>query len=245
MTVRLGTKAETLARLESEVTLSHIKPQLAFTVAEWRKGPDGILASIAERFPDGTVVVRSSATSEDTASESKAGVHTSLLDVDSGDPKSVARAVETVIASYAECAPGDQVLVQEQLGNIHLCGVLFTRDLTTLAPYYVFNYDDLTGATDTVTSGTGRSLKTYVCFRGAEPSVRDPTLANVIAAAQEIEGLVKSDRLEMELAVDRGGRVWVFQVRPITTPVPELAPDGVIDVRVARVRSASGRKSTP
>ncbi len=133
MTERLGTKAETLARLESAVTLGHIKPQLAFTVEEWGEGPEDIVASIARRFEDHTVVVRSSATSEDTPSESKAGLHTSLLDVDSADPACVARAVETVIASYTAGVPGDQVLVQEQLGDIHLCGVLFTRDLATLA----------------------------------------------------------------------------------------------------------------
>ena len=229
MTVRLGTKAETLARLESEVTLSNIKPQFAFAVEQWRDGPDDIVASIAQRFRDRTVVVRSSAASEDTASQSKAGAHASMLDVDGADAESVTRAVETVIASYAQGVLGDQVLVQEQLGNIHLSGVLFTRDLTTLAPYYVFNYDDLTGATDAVTSGTGRSLKTYVRFRRAEPPVGDAALASVIAAAQEIERLVESDRLEMELAVDRDGLVWMFQVRPITTPVPELASDEVIE----------------
>ena len=229
MTVRLGTKAETLARLESEVTLSHIKPQLSFTVEEWGQGPDAKVASIAKCFPDRTVVVRSSGASEDTASESKAGAYASLLNVNSADPESVTRAVETVIASYAEGAPGDQVLVQEQLRDIQLCGVLFTRDLTTLAPYYVFNYDDLTGSTHTVTSGTGRSLKTYVRFRRTEAPVRDPALARVIAVAQEIEGLVESDRLEMELAVDRDGRAWVFQVRAITTPVSELASDEAIE----------------
>ena len=136
-------------------------------------------------------------------------------------------AVEAVIASYTDGVPEDQVMVQEQLGDIRLCGVLFTRDLTTLAPYYVFNYDDLTGTTEAVTSGTGRSLKTYVRFRRAEAPITDPALASVIAVAQEIEKLVESDHLEMELAVAQDGRVWVFQVRPITTPVP-LLPTKVV-----------------
>ena len=47
--------------------------------------------------------------------------------------------------------------------------VLMSRDLDTLAPYYVLNYDDATGSTDSVTSGRRRS-KTYVRFRDAEQS---------------------------------------------------------------------------
>ncbi len=165
--MRLGTKAETLARLESEVTLSKVKPQFVFTVEDWGNAPTDIVEAITRAFSHETVVVRSSTLSEDSASDSKAGVHSSVLDVDADDAESVARAVRTVIASYGEGSPGDQVLVQGQLIDIHLSGVLFTRDLTTLAPYYVFNYDDLTGVSDSVTSGTGHSLKTYVRFRRA------------------------------------------------------------------------------
>ena len=39
--------------------------------------------------------------------------------------------------------------------NIYSSGVIFTKDLETGANYYVINYDDVTGKTNTVTSGQG------------------------------------------------------------------------------------------
>ncbi len=42
------------------------------------------------------------------------------------------------------------------ISNILLSGVVFTKDINTGAPYYVINYDDISGLKDTVTSGSGK-----------------------------------------------------------------------------------------
>ena len=39
------------------------------------------------------------------------------------------------------------------VSSINCSGVVFNRDLNTAANYYVINYDDVSGKSDTVTSG--------------------------------------------------------------------------------------------
>ena len=39
--------------------------------------------------------------------------------------------------------------------NIKSSGVVFTKDIENGTDYYVINYDDVTGKTNTVTSGSG------------------------------------------------------------------------------------------
>ena len=43
-------------------------------------------------------------------------------------------------------------------------GVAFTKDLENGANYYVINYDDVTGKTNTVTSGQGHYLIEFYIF---------------------------------------------------------------------------------
>ena len=40
------------------------------------------------------------------------------------------------------------------ISSINCSGVVFNRDLNTAANYYVINYDDISGKSDTVTSGS-------------------------------------------------------------------------------------------
>lgn len=210
-----GTKAQTLARLAPLVRRSCIQPQVTFGVADWRGDASSLCHQIAREFAGRHLVVRSSARTEDTFETSHAGRYTSLLDVPASDQAAIQEAVAKVIASYGEGSPEDQVLVQPQVQAIRLSGVLFTRDLTTLAPYQTFEYDDHSRRSDTVTSGRGRNLKAYVRFRGATCGFDDDALRAVFDAAGEIEDLVGLDRLEIELAVDVAGTVWTLQVRPI------------------------------
>ena len=44
------------------------------------------------------------------------------------------------------------------------CGVIFTHELNTGAPYYVINYDDKSGSTDSVTSEAVSTLTEHYTF---------------------------------------------------------------------------------
>lgn len=214
--VRLGTKAETLSRLQGHLHHASVHPQLLFDVSTWRKDPENVLSEVRDFFAENTlVIVRSSARSEDSVEGSHAGEFLSVSGVCPHDPGALRSAILRVISSYPGDDVDNQFFLQEQLTDVAMSGVLLTRDLDTLAPYYVVNFDEVSGATDTVTSGQASRLRTYVRFRGCTAPFPNPSLRNLIEAAREIEQLVGTDCLDIEFGLDRSGRVWIFQVRPI------------------------------
>ena len=224
----LGTKAETLARLEGRVTSSRIEPQITFSVNEWQADRTSFMQAIAAQFPEDPLIVRSSSAREDDWSTSGAGRFVSSGDVAAGDPHALAEAVDAVIASYgdAQSSGDDQVLVQSQVRNVAFAGVVLTCGLATGAPYYRINIET-GGSTDVVTAGREGRLRTVTLARkhtGRLDEV-DPALVPVIEAVQEIENLVSWERLDIELAVGADGQVHVFQVRPLVVEHAEIELD--------------------
>jgi hypothetical protein len=222
-----GTKAETLERLGPRLTRSAVPEFLHFTVEEWNHGDrDRLLAGIAERFARADVIVRSSASTEDGSQEAQAGAFLSVPDVPAASRERLSEAIERVVASYRERStttsvgeddPRSQVIVQRMIGDVLLSGVLFTQDLSTGAPYYVINYDDETGRTETIAAGTGYANRTLYVLRDAVAQLTSPRFQRVLEAVREIEALVGGTCLDIEFALDRDLQVQLFQVRQITT----------------------------
>ena len=103
------------------------------------------------------VAVRSSASSEDGGEQSLAGKFDTVLNVAANNQAELAEAIQTVIESYGRADdPSDEVIIQEMVVNPSMSGVLFTYDHTNSSPYFVINYDDMSGKTNTVTSGDGQ-----------------------------------------------------------------------------------------
>jgi choline kinase len=214
----LGTKAQTLRRLRRMVKSSRIEDQVSFTVGEWRENTKQVLLDIQKYFPDQHLVIRSSALSEDGFSNSNAGAYTSLLNIDGRDPNTLQSAIEHVIGSYTDNNPENQVLVQPMLANVIASGVAFTRSLSNGAPYYQVNYDDTSGSTESITSGTSDNHKTLVMQRNADPqSANIPdNLRSLLPALREIESLLGYDSLDVEFAITADAGLHILQVRPIT-----------------------------
>jgi phosphohistidine swiveling domain-containing protein len=102
------------------------------------------------------------------------------------------------------------------LSNVIASGVIFTRTLANGAPYYFVNYDDITGSTDSITSGTSKMHKSLVMRRDCNkdnPNI-PPELSCLLPAVREIESLLNYDSLDIEFALSKN-KLFILQIRPI------------------------------
>lgn len=208
------TKAETLADLAPLLTKAQVPELLHFTLEEWAGEREPLLDRISDTFGERLVVVRSSAMAEDSEDSSMAGQFDSILSVDPGDKSGLAQAIDQVAASL----PGDRrdrILVQEMARNMVASGVIMTFDVSRGAPYYSIEFDDETGRTDVVTSGSGSHKSLYV-FRGAPREyVKSDRVRAFLDLAEELEKLTNSAAIDIEFGLDRDNRLHLFQVRRI------------------------------
>jgi len=167
------------------------------------------------------VVVRSSAADEDGNATSSAGEYDSVLNIPSDSKSEIINAINIVISSYKKkrnVLTGDKVIVQEMVKNISMSGVVFTHDLNTGAPYYVVNYDDKSGLTDTVTSGNcSHANRVLYIYRNSIDSLHSARFIKLVNAIQELEQLIGSVFLDIEFALDEELTPYLLQVRKITT----------------------------
>ena len=211
----LSTKANTLKLLRPLLKKARIEKAFVFRAGDYDKDRIAILDQIQENFLD-KVVVRSSAIDEDTELTSRAGYYESVLDVPVGDRQQLAAAVEGVLDCYSRKGLSNeyhQVLVQKQTENVRLSGVIFTQMPDTCAPYYLINYDDSSGRTDTVTAGLAG--QTMIVAKTETDDLDLGIWEDVLAAVKEIESLIPGLALDIEFGVDRDDSVVIYQVRPL------------------------------
>ena len=214
-------KARTLEWVKSKISLFKVPELEVFDTATYAAAPDSLVLRIQSRFRGRAVVVRSSAADEDGKHSALAGEYDSVLNVPSHDTAELKAAIEHVIASYERKgirSGRDEILIQEMISDVSMSGVVFTHDLNTGAPYYVINYDDESGLTNTVTSGGGQyANRTLYIHRGAAQAVRSERFQNLLRAVHELETAMDSRFLDVEFALGADLTPYLFQVRAITT----------------------------
>lgn len=218
---QFGSKAETLSRLDGQLKSCSIPQFRYFDLARWQVSRHEVLAEIADLANgEGAVIVRSSARNEDSELYAQAGAFLSVPHIPPTDMAAVTSAVEEVFASYYGASTGehpeDQILVQKMVDRVSVSGVIFTQILSSGAPYYVVNYDDETGSTDSVTSGTGYANRTIYIHRDHSDMVGSERFLQLISAVREIEEFTGESCLDIEFAIDKEHHIQLFQVRRIT-----------------------------
>ena len=101
---------------------------------------------LIRKFRNKKIILRSSANDEDQLTGSNAGKYDSLV-LKKLSEKSLLTSTKKIIKKFK--SNNDKVIFQEYLEKPDMSGVIFTRDINNLAPYYVFNYD-LSGKTNLI-----------------------------------------------------------------------------------------------
>jgi len=212
--VQFGTKAQTLSGLKAVIQTAEVLPVLSFSVSYYQSNKKEILADI-QLFSKENVVIRSSAQNEDCLEGSNAGHYESVLDVPTRNVDTLESAIGRVIGSY-DNEPLNEILIQPMLKTVSCAGVAFTCDIDSLAPYYVINYD-LSGSTDSITSGTETQHRTYVQFKESPHTAECNNIAALIESLKELEKLFNHPFLDVEFAFTSDGKLYILQVRPVST----------------------------
>lgn len=200
-------KASTLEQLLSAAPTDFvIDPFLAFTVVQWQRDPEEILAHILDSLSGETFIVRSSTVAE-SEQRSSAGAYGSVSGV-GRDTLALRDAVTSVVGTYTRDgrrpAAADRVIVQQQVTRPRVAGVVTTLDDTAL-PYFTIAYDT-SGRTNAVTRGE-RSTVVRI-RRGAAPP---DAWSGVVAAAAQVCRIMSDQDLVIEFAQDDFDLVHVFQ----------------------------------
>tara|TARA_Y100000389_G_scaffold201899_1_gene245727 strand:+ start:191 stop:2548 length:2358 start_codon:yes stop_codon:yes gene_type:complete len=205
----------------SKVTLFKVPNMLYFSNVLIKDNLKFVLDKIKNTFNDCTLAIRSSAADEDSENNSIAGGYSSVLNVPAHDEKKIIEAINSVIDSYKKKRPlllNDEVIIQEMLQNTNMSGVVFTYDLNTGAPYYVINYDDKSGITNTVTSGSGEfANRTLYVHRHSIDKLHSDRFKKLLKAVQELEYVLGNEFLDIEFALGDDLKTHLLQVRKITT----------------------------
>jgi len=209
------TKAETLEALSGVIKTGKILNQFRFTTSRWSSEPQKVLEDFLKKHPKWShepLIVRSSGIAEDSKTESLAGHFETVSNV-IGE-KALIAAIHTVQKSFPEKSSDDQIFLQPMLKDISISGVAFTTDPNNAGFYYIINYDDHSGDTDTVTSGASNDLKTVYHAKGAKkPNCK--WISRLLIMLEELESLFENNALDVEFAVDKKENIILLQVRPL------------------------------
>jgi len=209
--IQFTTKANTLNCLENRLSYAKVLPQYCFTVSQWLDNNESIESF--ENLPSWlykNVIVRSSGLAEDSSQESLAGHFTSIAHVQG--IKALNQATNKVVESLRGNTE-NQIFIQPMLENVRISGVAFTRDPNNFGHYYVINYDDQSGKTNTVTDGSTNALTTFYSAKFFKPKL-EAWMNQLLKLLEELETLFQLDALDVEFALSND-KLILLQVRPL------------------------------
>lgn len=209
--ITFGTKAETLDKLRGVIKEAIILPQLRFTSLEWKISSDLLLEKLSkEEWAGQSLIARSSGLSEDGYENSLAGHYVSVANLCGREE--IISGIEKVVNSF-DNNDNNQIFLQPMLSNVAISGVAFSREPSSGGPYVVINYDDITGSTDTVTSGVTNDLRTLYVFKDKRTH-SNSQIEKVLRLIYELEEILGIETLDIEFAFDDKD-LYLFQVRPL------------------------------
>ena len=215
--MNLASKADTILKLKNYNLKFSIPLTYVFKTKEWEDSKNKIIKLIKNKFKS-KIVIRSSSYDEDLKNQSQAGKYLSILNVNAKNEKKLEKLINRVIKSYKKKNINNKVIIQKQITNVSMSGVIFTHELTNGSPYYVINYDDKSKKTDTVTSGFGEdSNKKLIIYRNGLKSLKSKRFQKLLSCVIDLEKKINNEYLDIEFVVDTNFKIYLLQVRNIST----------------------------
>lgn len=202
-------KARNLESLYGKLQSAKILPLVVTSKVDFQKNTQKILDEISN-FHVASVVIRSSSKAEDSKESSCAGMFKSLLNIKT-DKESLSQAILEVGDSML--CEDDEILIQPMLKKIAMCGVAFSVDKDTFAPYFCIEFDR-SGSTHAITDGSSRNKCSFFAHRDID-EIKDKDLERVIFLIKELEKLFSYNFLDIEFAITESGDLYCFQMRPL------------------------------
>jgi len=190
----------------------HINPQLE----------KEILDSVHQKFGNKKLVIRSSATCEDSIFFSGAGQYESFLNID--EDEKIITAIKKIYASlfsnnsklYSKIyginlkKESMAILIQE-VAPVVKSGVMFSCNPIDLQKKYII--ESANGLGTNVVEGTGRIKHLEINYEEKE-NIDDKEICKLISIIDKIKEKFKYD-VDIEWGIDAVGKVYIFQTRPI------------------------------
>lgn len=208
----LKSKHDTTFKVSKSIPEIKFLNQLLISKENWIKNKKDLTKKIIEKFGDKKVIIRSSSLLEDKDNQSNAGKYLSIGNILTKNKNSLRVNISKVFDSYKIDNPEDVIFIQEYVDKVDISGVLFTRTLGTNLPYYVCNYDNRTGRTDTITSGSNFNSKTFYVLKNKINLIKNKNFKKLLTIANKIEQLTSQKNLDIEFAI-KNKNIFIFQTR--------------------------------
>ena len=220
--MNLSTKAKNLIFLKKlNLVNSKIPIFLKYTVEELKLSQNTIIKNIQSNLSE-KIIIRSSFFLEDSKKFSMAGEFEGSSNI-KNNKKNIKNAIKKILVQYKKKSKKkshyfqSEIIFQNYISKSIFSGVLTNFCIKDGSSYFVVNYDDISGSTDTVTSGSKIGERVINIFRDETKHIRSDNIKKIIKAAKEIEKKIGVFPIDLEFCIDKKKQVYILQIRPLTT----------------------------
>ena len=213
---------------------------------EWREQRNQCLLRIQKQFLNVPIAVRSSKHNENGGATGQVGRYRSFGPVDPCRRRGLISAINSVFESYGTLHNADEVLVQSWVVDATAMLGITSANSNSFAgtaslSYYV---GESTNATNAITAGW-TNVQRFWLTQNVTPSPRWPSaVRRAFALLATLESALERTALELEVAVDRRGRLRLLQVSP-STRVSAKNTSAVLEKRWQKVERTYDRRAQP
>lgn len=223
-------KSETLIYLNKVISDKHLSilDQISFSKREYLIDKKKILKKIKKKFKKQRVIIRSSGYREDKK-VSLAGKYKSFLNINVNS-KFLELNIEEMFLDLKDLK--DNIFIQKYISNTDFAGVLFTRDVDNLSPYYVLNCD-YSKKTNLVTSGSyNPTMEVHNIYKYSVKKY-PKKFYNLLNIVKKIEKVFPNNLLDIEFA-KKGNKIFIFQCRSLKTKL-KITKNDNLDLEIQNV----------